>query len=904
MTTSSVTVATRAELQAALAQAKAGDTILLAGGDYGTLTLNGRRDAFLKFDGPVTIGAADPGNPPVFSGLDVRDTKGLSFQGLHFDYAYQDGQPIWHKPFIAWNNSDISFIGNRFTGDVARGLTEADNGFPTGFGLQIRGSQNVTVSDNDISGFFRGLVVAESDALVVTGNELHGIRMDGMNFSAIQGVLIEGNELHNFARSMGSADHSDMIQFWTNGTTRPSTDIVIRNNILDLGDGHYTQSIFMRNDMVDRGFAGAEMFYRNVLIEGNVIVNAHMHGIHVGETAGLVIRNNSVLTADGATEGGATSGLQTPRIAVAPTSQDVTIVQNVTSAVAGFSDQSDWHVAQNVLVQKVNPNAPGFYEDVFITSSLGNVGGRHAFIARPDSEIAKLEAGASATRAPLTDAGFTVSAREHGAAEQVFDASVMLGKMAKDAQFLWDFGDGKTATGSIVTHTFTHAGSHAVTLQVKMPDGALSMAQARVDVHAADLLRMGSDGHFGSWQGNTLAKLAGFTPTEQGGLQLGGAGVAASVARDVIAPMLHKRDVSISFDLDADRAGATGEIFRLHNSLTVSVDARGALDLRAWSSEGEAVRLTGTGTPVNTGQTHAIDIRLNEGRLSLWVDDKMLGDAAFAGTFADQGRHDLTFGNLWHDASRFFKGQISDFSIRLDSAAASPVGKDLIQTAQGSGHVPPYETESFDDILSDMSPLPDPLPESITRAHVYEPALPELPAAPLRAANVQLGDAGVTQSLSRDMIQTLFTDRELDISFSLATNGADLSGEVFRVHNALVVSVDSRGAVMVRAWSSEGEAVRLVGTGANIATGAVQDVDIRLADGKLSLWVNGDQRAETAFNGTFRNDGKHDLTFGNPWHSADKFVDAELSRFDIVFDAHHQIDAFSTWASLSDAPLV
>ena len=65
-----------------------------------------------------------------------------------------------------------------------------------------------------------------------------------------------------------------MIQFWTSGTTSPSTNIVIRGNILDSGDGGWTQSIFMRNEMVDTGGAGDAMFYQNILIEDNVIYNA------------------------------------------------------------------------------------------------------------------------------------------------------------------------------------------------------------------------------------------------------------------------------------------------------------------------------------------------------------------------------------------------------------------------------------------------------------------------------------------------------------------------------------------------------------------------------------------------------------------------------------------------------
>ena len=96
-----------------------------------------------------------------------------------------------------------------------------------------------------------------------------------MTFSNIDGVLIENNYIHDFRGSPGSGDHCDMIQFWTAGTTSPSTNITIRANVLDIGNGTATQSIFMRNEMVDTGQAGTEMYYKNVVIEDNTITNAH-----------------------------------------------------------------------------------------------------------------------------------------------------------------------------------------------------------------------------------------------------------------------------------------------------------------------------------------------------------------------------------------------------------------------------------------------------------------------------------------------------------------------------------------------------------------------------------------------------------------------------------------------------
>ena len=87
-----------------------------------------------------------------------------------------------------------------------------------------------------------------------------------------------------------------MIQVFTNGTDTPSTDLVIRGNILNSGDSKAaSQSIFMRNEVVDSQGAGRGMYYSNILIEDNVIYNAHANAIWVGYADGLSIRNNTIL---------------------------------------------------------------------------------------------------------------------------------------------------------------------------------------------------------------------------------------------------------------------------------------------------------------------------------------------------------------------------------------------------------------------------------------------------------------------------------------------------------------------------------------------------------------------------------------------------------------------------------
>ncbi|MHC0055787.1 right-handed parallel beta-helix repeat-containing protein, partial [Actibacterium sp. D379-3] len=165
----------------------------------------------------------------------------------------------------------------------------------------------------------------------------------------------------------------------------------------DLGEGNLTQSIFMRNELVDTGQAGEEMYYQNVVIEGNEIYNGHLHGITVGETAGLTVSNNSVLHADGNRPDGADDEVEIPTININSASTDVTITNNAVADINGYAEQPDWTVKDNAYVQDQDPDAPGWYEDVFTAESLSSETGGHAYVPAEGGMLDMLDAGAVPT---------------------------------------------------------------------------------------------------------------------------------------------------------------------------------------------------------------------------------------------------------------------------------------------------------------------------------------------------------------------------------------------------------------------------------------------------------------------------------------------------------------------------
>ena len=352
-------VTNSAQLTTALQQATGGDKILLAAGDYGQLEISG------KYTTPLTIASADASRPASFSTMSINGAENITIDKVVFDYTYRASDIATYKPFEVANSSKIVIQNSVFDGDVKSGTGTVFDGYGNAVGLSVRGSSSVQVATNEFKSWGAALRVNESQDIQVQANNIHDIRKDGMNFVEVKGVLIENNHIHDFRGLPDWTDHRDMIQFWTAGTSNASENIIIRKNLLDIGNGSHTQSIFMRNELVDTGRAGQEMYYKNVLIEDNIIKNHHLHGVTVGETNGLVIQNNTLIAAkpDASLPStqylldryGPTAGILVPRINADDDSHNVSVKGNSFYGGSYFTGDrvdagtgSDWNVTGNV----------------------------------------------------------------------------------------------------------------------------------------------------------------------------------------------------------------------------------------------------------------------------------------------------------------------------------------------------------------------------------------------------------------------------------------------------------------------------------------------------------------------------------------------------------------------------
>jgi Right handed beta helix region len=368
-----ITVATAADLINAIRSAKGGETISLAPGNYGDLAIDGRR---MKVDFPqeVTITAQDKTKPPVFTAIYVRSASNITFANVLIDYVYRPGDIFWQQRNVFIFTKNMKVTDSVFDGDLVSNTGTAADGGAGLYGLFVRESDGLVIERCSFKTWYRALMVSETKNIAIVQNTISEMRSDGMNFASVSKVLIDGNTISSFKKPPSVPDHPDMIQFWSVGARTATSDVKITNNILDMGAGGWTQSIFMRNEVVDMKKAGPEMFYKNIEISGNTIHNSHLHGISVGETNGLIIANNRLNPGPAQDK----SALWIPRINVASGATNVRITDNWTASdneTRLRQISAAWVVKGNRIINAVQGNVVAPASDVAPAANAPSGGG-------------------------------------------------------------------------------------------------------------------------------------------------------------------------------------------------------------------------------------------------------------------------------------------------------------------------------------------------------------------------------------------------------------------------------------------------------------------------------------------------------------------------------------------------
>ncbi|MBA2920728.1 hypothetical protein GON01_06910 [Sphingomonas sp. MAH-20] len=271
-----INVSNSAQFQAALGRAVGGDTIVLAGGNYGSGWISNK-----DFSANVTIKSASLNNRAHFDNLQVTGSSNLRFEGLDIGHSASSRDSASTIYARVGASDNIKMVGITFHGSADH------NPRNDGMGLVVSGADNFQLIGSSFRDLNRGASIEKVTDVTVASNSFQDIRSDGLNFGAVTGAVIDKNSFTNFHPQAG--DHADAIQFWLVNQSQGSSNIKITNNVIMQGTGGGMQGIFLSDQ---RAFE-----YKDVLIQNNLVyVNDAYHGIFVNGGRNVQVIGNTLLS--------------------------------------------------------------------------------------------------------------------------------------------------------------------------------------------------------------------------------------------------------------------------------------------------------------------------------------------------------------------------------------------------------------------------------------------------------------------------------------------------------------------------------------------------------------------------------------------------------------------------------
>ena len=187
-------------------------------------------------------------------------------------------------------------------------------------------------------------------------------------------------------------------------------------------------------------------------------------------------------------------------------------------------------------------------------------------------------------------------------ATRVFDASASVDEDGEIAEYFWDFGDGTSATGVRVEHTYTTAGSFAPVLEVTDDEGARDYRQAATNVELGS--EPGTDPADPTstvYSGSSVQLTNAFVAAGEGADVVVDGDVACNSSVAVEGDLIATGDVHLtnSCRVDGDVLAGGTAILDSRPSVGGSLEAAGDVRIQSSAHVGGDVR--------SGGQVHVID---------------------------------------------------------------------------------------------------------------------------------------------------------------------------------------------------------------------------------------------------------------------------------------------------------
>ncbi len=313
------------DLQNAVLSAVDGDVIEVAG-NIGAVAINSARKS-LRI-------VAKGSKMPVFAGIRITNSADLSLENLHFQYQPKAGDADWTMPFSFETSQQLTLNGCRVEG------LDGPNGYGWGRGIFARFMDGFFLSGCHVTGFKEAVFLAECQNLAMQGTEVAFVAGDAVKCNELVDALFEGNHVHNFRADPADSFHRDAFQLSSPNAKIVSRNVTFRGNLVDVGDGTWSQGFFLGNQKLRGGGDFNAWAYRNFLIEENLIYGRHHHAITLEAAIDCVIRRNSALRAwvnrnDAWNARNADDGATHPSINAPIGAQNVVIEDNVSCGISG-----------------------------------------------------------------------------------------------------------------------------------------------------------------------------------------------------------------------------------------------------------------------------------------------------------------------------------------------------------------------------------------------------------------------------------------------------------------------------------------------------------------------------------------------------------------------------------------
>lgn len=264
-----------------------GDTIFLRSGYHGAIVIDGG-----AYTVPITI-TAESGQVPEVEHVAVRNASGIVMSGLSISPSHAPMYSTQTMVDIDGSSSEITVENCQvFSVADASGWTESDWVDIASSGFDVSGD-NVTVRGNTVRNVRFGISVGGPHALI-DHNTIDGFSADGLrglgNYDVFQYNVVK----NVYVGDPPDANHDDGFQSWSVGPggvgTGEVVGIVLRGNfILNYEDPNQPFRTTLQ------GVGCFDGTFVDWVIENNVVITDHWHGITLLGARNCRIVNNTVL---------------------------------------------------------------------------------------------------------------------------------------------------------------------------------------------------------------------------------------------------------------------------------------------------------------------------------------------------------------------------------------------------------------------------------------------------------------------------------------------------------------------------------------------------------------------------------------------------------------------------------